>query len=872
MAEGSSDFTEDLQTAFEQLRLIDESLSGTDAKLDSLSARLAKLDPAGAAKDGPSITTREVKLQATGLQAEPLLSKGVYMQKAAWHYTDAGLHHVFHDHYPAEPAAWTTFISYAAWKRYSEFAVVILLTLTFFEIPLWCDVSSGFWRFSASSDVCVIKDSHKGAILSGIPLLPVGVAVLIEACCYTAWIGRFVYHQQLEKFFKHQPYQKKQTTYLETAFVLIGVADVIYYACNWTTDFRVAHFVRFALAATGLKSIRKLCFDFVKILWEIRNTGIILVGLIFFWAWLMTILFDDVTDEVFGDPINTGFKPFTYGLYTSFLTSTTVNLPGDMVAMYSWHRVLGWLWFVMIVLGCLIISQVIFAVVYAKYQEMVTEDMKSIAGMRKEAIDKTFDNLLLAEGAQSGQTMKEITEQTFHEFCDQLEEVPGVVVKTEQQESICFQWLDSGNSGSLSSSEFKKITNALLCNIRVTPAKSWVQEAYGETPFIKKLTAMCLDGENNPDGTLGAEEDCYTNSTMDNTMTYVLLANIVLIGYESFVDLNSDKVTEHPITFAICDCFFALLYLIEVAIKFCVWSWSEYIYTVTDKFDLGTSVSLAIGGVYTLTTALHDTKTNASNPHIVLTFLRLVRVMKALERVDAFQKVLTCIKRMLKTCWDVLLMNLFVMYLWAAWGMLLFGGKFYEESPGLQAGVDAGDLDPDGDIPIIEVFNFNDMIMGLNTLFISTITAYLDMVAAGSFYIYARGSGGWWMSYIFHYTYYVASPVLVFNIFSAFSIDVYCKLTEEEDECDEFLKDFRKMSMEKASDGGAKVIHIQPTTELRQVFTLRDFFKDELEGDDDDDEGGDKEDGKDDDKKEEDAKEDKFLLDAAIQGEEGKTL
>merc|ERR1719188_815817 len=109
-------------------------------------------------------------------------------------------------------------------------------------------------------------------------------------------------------------------------------------------------------------------------------------------------------------------------------------------------------------------------------------------------------------------------------------------------------------------------------------------------------------------------------------------------------------------------------------------------------------------------------------------------------------------------------------YIWSAAGLQLFGGELYKSNHAFK------ELDLDLFDSNFQIFNFNDMCLAAMTMFLVTITGWIDQVAVACLAVYKSYSLGWFFSMTFWVSFYVGSVLIAFNVFTAFSIDVYCKL------------------------------------------------------------------------------------------------
>ena len=76
-------------------------------------------------------------------------------------------------------------------------------------------------------------------------------------------------------------------------------------------------------------------------------------------------------------------------------------------------------------------------------------------------------------------------------------------------------------------------------------------------------------------------------------MNVVIGLNVFWVVTQSIIDLNN---WEEPMDFMFVDLFFSFIYVLEAVLKLCHWSFAEYWYYGDNRFDLITSVLLAMVG------------------------------------------------------------------------------------------------------------------------------------------------------------------------------------------------------------------------------------------------------------------------------------
>lgn len=248
-------------------------------------------------------------------------------------------------------------------------------------------------------------------------------------------------------------------------------------------------------------------------------------------------------------------------------------------------------------------------------------------------------------------------------------------------------------------------------------------------------------------------------------MNAVIGLNVVWVFTESVVDLNDWE--EGP-CFQYADLFFSFVYVLEAVLKLCHWSWAEYWYHGDNRFDFVASMLLGfVGLLFFLLQQVSVSMLRRAN------LLRLLRVLKAMQHMKFYQRTCIIVKKLLTTCREVLLLNLLVVLLWASGGVQLFGGQLVESNPRLE-GKDLGYFSSH-----YQVFNFNDVLMGMVTLFVWTLGDWNDDIALACLELADPWTTYKALIWTFLLSYYIASPLLAYNVLSAFAIDVYQKIDEE---------------------------------------------------------------------------------------------
>lgn len=711
---------------------------------------------------------------------------------------------------PAQPEAWRAYKAYQPLRCWAQCAIAGLLVLTVFETPLWCN-QSGYWSYESPRKRCAVKAGADDSeiIMSGMPMVPIGMGVMIEYILLGVIVAKLIVAVRLQRFFGAcgMSYFNRKWLALDICMACLGLTDVVFFTFHQTSNFRVAPYVRFGLAV-AFPVVRSLLYTLLWVLVEISKVMCFLVGTIMIFAWVMAQIMDDLTmDDRYGVPVNQGFESFGNSVYTSFVTMTTANLPDVMVPSYAHNRSFILVWMPFFLLAVCIFSQVILATVYSKYQDQKTQQAVGGYKNRHHGICKAFAVMEDQTALTGGQLQRVMRYSSFEQLVDSMRALTRSINVHKSFMKILFKALDDDGNGFLTLAEFHDLCDVLQHRFRITKRDSRIRRWCGDGALGRALASLMDNGAEGPDYGYSAR---FEGSLFDQFVNAVLAFNFVWMLLESYYDFSN---MEEPSLFSHFDLFFSFIYLVEVGLKLCYWSWEEYWTSTDNRFDFFTTVVLAVGGSAYLCFDL------SKDVLRYLNLLRLVRLLKALNNIPYYRRICQVIARMLTTCRDVATMNFLVIYLWSAAGVQLFGGKLRQGSPALKG----QDLDYFGSN--FQVYNFNDMISGMVTMFFFTITGWFDPLVAVCLALsenYTAFSIG---TYAFMLSFYLISVLLAFNVFTAFSIDVFCKIQEYEEASstqNEVERNLSKIRASMAEQG--LILHIEMSPELIRSRVYADMF------------------------------------------------
>eukprot|EP00928_Gymnodinium_smaydae_P005379 TRINITY_DN11836_c0_g1_i4.p1 TRINITY_DN11836_c0_g1~~TRINITY_DN11836_c0_g1_i4.p1 ORF type:complete len:1079 (-),score=298.47 TRINITY_DN11836_c0_g1_i4:86-3322(-) len=687
------------------------------------------------AKKKESLAKRSKPMQSVvrGLQRE----HGIAL--AAWQLEDAIAGRA--------PAAYPTFegareLHFASARAGKVFgwALFGMVVLTYLETPSWCDTSSNLF-FWSDANRCSISGVHQAEILlSGLPQLPPGLGVLIEALLVMAIGRKFLADWRLQK----RGFEPIGVSYVSLRVSAVGLAlvglelvDMVLFMA-FQPGFRLAFLSRAGYLCL-LPSSRRLGSCISAVIGEFTSIAIFFLGTIVLIAWVVAMMFDGVEGEIFGDPINKGIDSFGSALYTLFTTGVANNFAQYFVPSYTAFRASGLLWmFFLVAVELLLLNLVLDTLVgaYQRYQDDIDE---SVTDLKLQGIFNAFMMLRDATGQKS-----DISEENFRDFVAEFSRSPAMRPITDEEAGIIFRAVDADGSGKVDKREFFD-----LCG--VVAYEFWAVRRHS-----------CLEAI-----------DCFWNSRRFSSfrayvdsgrfnvfMNYVLLVNLLLICVESYYDLEGK---DEPALMEHLELIFSFIYLFEVLGNLAVMSWGEYWSSFSNKFDFSTTMLLLISSLYSemvISSAGQDVKRTMN----ILRMLRLLRVLKQLKRLKTVQSMVATVVALVKASRDIVTLLGVVVFFYSQLGVQLWGGLLYESNPDLEDGAAYRDNH-------LYALNFNDVASASGVwivmLLCEFVADYPDAIAMVSSIP---------VSWFLFVTFYVVGVAIVFELVKAFTIDAFLDL------------------------------------------------------------------------------------------------
>uniref|UniRef100_A0A7S1AKL4 Ion transport domain-containing protein n=1 Tax=Noctiluca scintillans TaxID=2966 RepID=A0A7S1AKL4_NOCSC len=673
-------------------------------------------------------------------------------------------------------------------RRLLAWTVGALVLLLVFEPPLWCD--SGVGLFDEFR--CLLPD---GTIpeLSAVPLLRPGPSIVLEAALMLVCTMVIRYEK---RFFDRFGSKRPSTAFPEVFLVILAVmwVDLVVYLVLRQKSFRFAPYGRLALLFYW-KETQRVFGSAVHCLKEFTNLVIFVLGSVWFFAWLLLMILDD-TDEV-RPP---GFETFGDASKTLFSMAAGANFPDGMDDLVRRHAAFGFIFYLYMALTFVLFMNLMLAVVYNSYLENMKMVLKGFLEQRHKALLEIF--VLLAEadwdpeksGPLSAQCTLDdlrISHVVFEEFIDVLSTFSGFKSQVKRNYAEIFlKMLDDDQNDELDLKEFMLTLDILHYKIWILPERSLLMRRVdanfnASSCFVKSLLAVY---------------NFVTTGKLTLITNIVLTLNFFFMLLESHYDMSK---LEMPSYLDNLETFFSSIYVVEVLLTVSVVSMRSYLSHTENVFDCVVSWLLFFAGMEKALVSSYQL-----NLVRYLNILRMFRMMKFMGRVPQFKKMCSCVARLFEVSHEMMLMFLMSDAFFALVGMHAFGGLLYATNPVL--------TDSDYLAAGYDVLNFNDFIGSLGTLFSMVINEYMPELEGALSLVTFHPAGLVYCSMVLFMMVNIS-----FNIFTAFTIDVFVSLDAAEFDRTSSVYDARMAQMKASLSSHQRILlHAEMPTHVKYLMTL----------------------------------------------------
>jgi len=251
--------------------------------------------------------------------------------------------------------------------------------------------------------------------------------------------------------------------------------------------------------------------------------------------------------------------------------------------------------------------------------------------------------------------------------------------------------------------------------------------------------------------------------SLETITSIVLLVNAGFIVFESVYDLNG---WEEPSWIFLFEQFFSMIYMLEILLKLSVSSFRSYWFHGENKFDFCVGVLLFTFGIY----GLYPSWNFLGLPKETIRYLNILRILRMWKLLSQFQRwrrLVQCIVALALISFEMIMLLAISATACSHVGMHLLGGKLYLGNPKLQG------LDYIGNG--YHVLNFNDFGNSFISLFTFMVVSYMPEFAEAIDAVIGIPCTG----IAFCGLFFFFGVNIIFNIFTAFTIDVFKEIRSD---------------------------------------------------------------------------------------------
>lgn len=591
-------------------------------------------------------------------------------------------------------------VAHRSMNRLLKTTVWIMTLLTFIEPPSWCRDNYDLPLTETESPSTVGSFGTCGFILTArgdavdgtenVQLYPNSSAMwlrprhsrIVESVCLVILLLFMIFHfgkdgMSLKRYF--QPGYMRRIR----VFRLITMAALCYGV--WSKETSFSPFFRLFLLGTYLKSFQKELNSFVRLLPQAATILSVLAILIVFYGWFGVVIFYDSEQGV------RDFSNLIEGCWTMWICVTTANYPDVMMPSYNDNRLSGIFFVSYMAISFFLIMNLILAAVVNGYDESIEQRKQTRKEIALESLNEAFR---LMDPNETGYVERETIMALFFIL---NEDFPEIRRLSDDEAKLLFGFLDKDGSSKITLDEFQDFGSVLLLEFTSEAAyETFVQRFFPKIFNSGWYQQLCV---------------IVRSTTFEVVVDLILIANAVIIAFQSYPELTGKSVQLNPhysnghldTWEELLETIFTTLYVIEALLKITVDGWKRYSESARNCFDFCVTLVALVATAY----VYYPNAYSDSRLIRLVVMARVLRLVRLLMMVPAFQLLGAITAEILPAALNVLLLLFFLMYWFAGLGMLLYGGMITRDpnNPLSSAilGNDFSDNDYWGN-------NFNDMV------------------------------------------------------------------------------------------------------------------------------------------------------------------
>eukprot|EP00172_Hildenbrandia_rubra_P003690 Plantae.Rhodophyta-Hildenbrandia_rubra.ctg6189.p1 GENE.Plantae.Rhodophyta-Hildenbrandia_rubra.ctg6189~~Plantae.Rhodophyta-Hildenbrandia_rubra.ctg6189.p1 ORF type:complete len:775 (-),score=87.14 Plantae.Rhodophyta-Hildenbrandia_rubra.ctg6189:404-2728(-) len=677
-------------------------------------------------------------LSAPAIPTDQVLTRH---QCAAWlvELTLAGVETPFDPtHLPRSAAKRRAHLFFENTRIVSQTLVLVLLALSFWEVPDWCDGSN--------PDLLCTSPDGSDLFLSGISYISRTWGMIVELVCVLILMSFLIFERRLVGDQWWEADERRRVVWIVLFLELLDCLTWgVYTLVGGGQRYRFALYLRCVLPFLYFPAIWDVSKGIISVLGPFCDALGLLVVFTLGTGWVGTLLFHEVPDA------QRYFGTLPRGLYTTFTSMTTADWPMQIMAVLDDNRLYCIAFFLFIIFGVFYLFNFLLGACYAAYTDHMERHVVSKVSERERNLAAAY-NLMISEVLPHA-TMKDIKllfeeMRKNHRFSDM----------DSERVNLVFEALDDNGDEVISQEEFLDLVEIVGLRLEYdTEASTWVERylpGFFKTQFWQKIVRFVRSPH------------------FEMVINSIMVINCGIVVFESTMDLHGKDTPGSALFFGYLEVLFSCVYILESFLKISVETFWRYWRAASNKFDFIVSWLLFFASIYVVAP-----QTGENDPTIIRYFiiLRLLRLLALLSNIQRFRNIANCFNVLLPASIPLFSAFFLVVLIFSVLGVHLFGGLIYLGNPA---------LDPKNNI-LVDAYksndyfdlNFNDIPAAFFTLFSSVIVAYLTEVAAAV----ASVTGTDWSLWYF-IIFFMVSVCLVSNVIIAFVVDLFIATQGDIDE------------------------------------------------------------------------------------------
>ena len=411
-----------------------------------------------------------------------------------------------------------------------------------------------------------------------------------------------------------------------------------------------------------------------------------------FWAFLGTVMFYD-TDEG-----RQSFSSLVESLWTLWICVTTANYPDVMMPAYNKSRIVGLYFVIFMIITFFFFANLISASVVNTYNDVMVNRQKGRKSVEDTKLAEAFQ---LMDAEEKGSIDRDTVMTLFQILNKDFPEFQHI---SSRDAKLFFAVLDRDGSALINQDEFLDFGSVLLLEFfSEDHFAPWVQRYFPKfyrTPRYQSFVKFMR------------------SETLESVVNYILLLNAAVVVVQSWPLLVGSEVAVNESYFdgtidtvwELIEAVFTAIYCLEAALKIIALGWRSYSESARNIFDFLITILALVASIYVYY------PNNFSDSRVIryIVMTRVIRLVRVIVSMKRFRVIGEIWYEIMPFAAAVLMLLFFIMYIFAALGVELYGGMVTRDPSNklsyLILNTDFSEND-------YWANNFNDIISAVNVLF-----------------------------------------------------------------------------------------------------------------------------------------------------------